>query len=118
MPAAHRAHAEWSPSRLINWAKRIGPATGQLVSDILHTRRHPEQGYRTCLGILRLGKRYTPERLEAACARALLVGIRRVRQVEGILKAGLDRLPSDGMPTSGAMPAIEHDNVRGPDYCH
>lgn len=118
MPAAHRAHAEWSPSRLIAWAERIGPATGQLITDILHTRRHPEQGYRTCLGILRLGKRYTGPRLEAACARALLVGIRRVRQVEGILKAGLDRLPGDGMPAPQPMPAIQHDNVRGPDYYH
>ncbi|MCB9530074.1 MAG: IS21 family transposase [Myxococcales bacterium] len=118
MPAAHRAHAGWTPSRLINWAGTIGPATAELITDILHTRRHPEQGYRTCLGVLRLAKRYTPPRLEAACQRALAVGLRRVRQLEGILKAGLDRLPTDGMPAATSAPAIEHDNVRGPDYYH
>jgi len=118
MPAAHRAHADWSPTRLINWARSIGPATGQLISDVLHTRRHPEQGYRTCLGILRLAKRYTKPRLEAACARALLIGIRRVRQVEGILKAGLDQMGDAGMAAPEPMPVIKHDNIRGSDYYH
>ena len=116
MPASHRAHAKWTPSRLITWAGRIGPATGALVTDILQTRRHPEQGYRTCLGILRLGKRYTEARLEAACARALRVGLRRVRQVEAILRHGHDRLEAGVQPASPDMPAIEHDNVRGPEY--
>ncbi|MCA9629126.1 MAG: IS21 family transposase [Myxococcales bacterium] len=118
MPAAHRAHADWSPTRLIRWAQRIGPACGQLISDILHARKHPEQGYRTCLGVLRLAKRYGEERLEAACARALLVGIRRVRQVEGILRHGHDRLGTAGLEAATDTPAIEHDNVRGPDYYH
>ena len=118
MPAAHRAHAKWSPSRLINWARSIGPATGQLISDVLHTRRHPEQGYRTCLGILRLAKRYTKPRLEAACARALLIRVRRVRQIEGILKAGLDQMGGAGMPAPEPMPVIKHDNIRGSDYYH
>jgi len=117
MPRAHREHADWSPSRLIRWGEKIGPATGALISDILHTRRHPEQGYRRCLGILRLEKRYGKERLEAACARAMLVGIRRVRQVEGILRQGLDRLGSEGLASDDSQP-IDHDNVRGPDYYH
>ncbi len=118
MPAAHRAHADWSPSRLINWGKSIGPATGEFISEILHTRRHPEQGYRACLGTLRLAKRYGKPRLEAACARALLTNIRRVRQIEAILKSGADRLGSTGVTESPDAPAIEHDNVRGPGYYH
>lgn len=118
MPLAHRQHAEWSPSRLIRWGESIGPATGALITDILQTRRHPEQGYRRCLGILRLAKRYGKDRLEAACARAMLVGIRRVRQVEGMLRHGLDRLGTAGLTGDEAQPAIDHDNVRGPDYYH
>ena len=57
MPRAHRAHAEWTPSRLIAWAEQTGPATGRLVAGILERRPHPEQGYRACLGLMRLGRR-------------------------------------------------------------
>ena len=74
MPSAHRAHAEWSPSRLIGWANKVGTATGKLVAQILQSRPHPEQGYRPCLGIMQLGRRHGNVRLEAACARALALG--------------------------------------------
>ncbi|MGH7417779.1 MAG: IS21 family transposase, partial [Candidatus Rokuibacteriota bacterium] len=70
MPSSHRAHAEWTPSRLIRWAEKTGPATGRLVAGILESRPHPEQGYRACLGLMRLGRHYGPARLEAASARA------------------------------------------------
>ena len=70
MPSSHRAHAEWTPSRLIHWAEKTGPATGRVVAGILKSRPHPEQGYRACLGLMRLGKRYGADRLEAACERA------------------------------------------------
>ena len=66
MPHAHRAHAEWTPSRLIHWAEQTGPATGRFVAELLRRRPHPEQGYRACLGIMRLGRRYGADRLEAA----------------------------------------------------
>jgi transposase len=115
MPRAHRAHAEWSPTRLIRWATKIGPHTATLVAAILASRPHPEQGYRSCLGILRLAKRYGEERLEAACARAVAVQARSYKHVEGILKNGLDRLeplPSHAANTNGG----HHENVRGPDY--
>lgn len=115
MPAAHRQHAEWSPSRLIRWGRKIGPSCGQLVEQILHSRRHPEQGYRACLGILRLAKKYSPERLEAACARAVAFGLRRVRQIEAMLKSGYDRLELAGAP-SPEPPILEHENVRGAAY--
>jgi len=71
MSASHRSHLEWSPSRIINWAKTTGPRTGSLVAGILECRPHLEQGYRSCLGIMRLAKTYSPERFEAACTRAL-----------------------------------------------
>jgi transposase len=117
MPKSHRAHAEWSPSRLIHWASTIGPKTAELVQAILEERRHPEQGYRSCLGILRLSKRYGSERLEAACARAVAVRARSYRHVDSILKRGLDRI---AIPTSdGAPPApIDHENIRGDKYYH
>ena len=79
MPKAHRAHLEWSPTRLINWGATIGPQTAALVSAILESRRHPEQGYRSCLGLLRLSKQYRTARVEAACARALRAGARSYR---------------------------------------
>ncbi len=70
MPRAHRAHAEWTPSRLIGWADQTGPATGRLVAGILERRPHPEQGYRSCLGLMRLGRVHGLGRLDAACRRA------------------------------------------------
>jgi transposase len=70
MPKAHQRHLEWSPSRLITWGRTIGPDTAALVEAILADRPHPEQGYRSCLGLLRLGRRYGDVRLEQACTRA------------------------------------------------
>lgn len=114
-PAAHRRHLEWSPSRLIRWAESIGPHTAQLVQAVLDARPHPEQGYRSCLGILRLGKRFTPERLEAAAKRAVTVGAASYRSVQSILQQGLDRLPlPSDQDSPPALPA--HANVRGPEY--
>ncbi len=117
MPKSHRKHLEWTPSRLIQWAAKIGPCTKALVSAILEDRPHPEQGYRSCLGILRLARRYGADRLEVACQRALRVGARSYRQVESILKRGLDGSPQDDEP-SDAPPLASHDNVRGPGYYH
>ncbi|MFI5399384.1 MAG: IS21 family transposase [Candidatus Binatia bacterium] len=105
MPTAHQQHQEWSPSRLIQWGQSMGPRTAELVAAILADRPHPEQGYRSCLGILRLGRHYGRERLEAACARALAARARSYRHVETILKHGLDRLPpKTGTPPAAAPP--------------
>jgi transposase len=114
MPHAHRAHLEWSPSRLIRWGATVGPQTAALVEQILASRPHPEQGYRSCLGLLRLAKQYGPERVEAASTRAVAVGARSYRHVEAMLKHGLDRVPLD--PTESAPPRADHANVRGPAY--
>ena len=114
MPHAHRAHLEWSPSRLIRWGATVGPQTAALVEQILASRPHPEQGYRSCLGLLRLAKQYGPERVEAASGRAVAVGARSYRHVEAMLKHGLDRLPLD--TTASSSPRPGHANVRGPAY--
>jgi len=115
MPASHREHAEWSPSRLIRWATKMGPETATLVALILRDRPHPEQGYRSCLGIMRLGKQYGKERLEAASTRAVAVGARSYKHVAAILKNGIDRLP---MPdtTPENTNSVSHGNIRGSAY--
>ena len=117
MPASHQKHAEWTPTRILGWASTVGPMTAKLAEAILAERRHPEHGYRSCLGLFRLAKRYGHERVEAACARALVVGARSYRHVDSILKHGLDRAPAlDVERAEGAK--VDHENVRGPDYYH
>jgi transposase len=116
MPKSHRKHLEWTPTRLIHWGQSVGPKTRQLIEAILEHRPHPEQGYRSCLGILRLAKQYGNERLEAACDRAVLVRARSYRHVASILKNGLDRLPPPkSTPETPTLP-FTHENVRGGDY--
>jgi transposase len=117
MPKSHQKHMEWTPTRIVSWAATIGPATAKLADAILVERPHPEQGYRSCLGILRLSKRYGQERLEAACARAMTAGGRSYRHVESILKHGLDRIaPTE--ETKSTQTSLAHENVRGRDYYH
>jgi transposase len=114
MPKAHQQYLEWSPSRFIRWAAQIGPQTQNLVTLILENRPHPEQGYRSCLGFLRLGKVYSPERLEAACARALEMKAHSYKNVESILKNELDQQPLT--PCQTPLPLFEHANLRGKQY--
>ena len=114
MPERHRSHAEWTPERLVGWAAKSGPATAQMAQTILTRRQHPEQGFRSILGVMRLGKTFGDDRLEAACRRALSIGTCSYPSIESILKKGLDRkvLPEQitlSLPT-------DHDNVRGPGY--
>jgi len=114
MPKSHQKYLEWTPTRIINWASKNGPQTGQLVMGIMNSRRHPEQGFRACMGIMRLGKRYSPERLENACARAVFIRSYSYKSVESILKKGLDKVP---LKLEGAKAKIiEHPNIRGNKY--
>lgn len=113
-PASHQKYLEWTPSRIINWAQTSGPYTAELVSAIMAQRPHPEQGYRSCLGIMRLGKRYSTERLEAAAQRALALGAASYRSTKSILEKGLDRMPIEPPPAS--QPVADHPNVRGAAY--
>jgi transposase len=113
MPSSHRRYAEWTPERLKRRAGEIGPNTAMLVEVIMAARTHPEQGFRSSIGIIGLAKRHGPERLEAACARALEIGARSYTSVASILKNNLDRNRPDPA-TDG--PAIVHANIRGPRY--
>jgi transposase len=115
MPSSHQRYADWTPERLRRQAGAIGRHTAALVEIILRERAHPEQGFRACVGIVRLAKSYGRERLEAACGRAIEIGARSYSSVNSILKNDIDRrrpvMPADG-------PAIAHDNIRGPTYFH
>ena len=113
MSPAHRKYSEWSPNRFLRWAEKIGPHTAQLVEAVLASRRHPQQAYRSCLRILHLGKRYTDERLEAACRRALPSGIRSYKGIKNILDTKLDQLQPEE-PTTAAL--TTHANIRGQSY--
>ena len=117
MPAAHRAHLEWTPSKLVAWGATVGPSVAELMETILRTRPHPEHGYRACLGLMHLGKRYERERMLAACQRALQIGSTSYRSVNAILKNGLDKvpLPLDSDSMAKIVP-IQHANLRGAAY--
>jgi transposase len=117
MPKSHQRYLEWTPSRIISWAEQTGPETKNLVTSILQSRPHPEQGFRSCLGIMRLGKRYSPERLEAACARALLIKAYSFKSVASILKNGLDQ-QSLFLDQPENAPPLTHHNIRGKHYYH
>jgi transposase len=116
MPASHRSYAEWTPQRLIRWAEKTGPAAASVVQSILERRAHPQQGFRSALGIMRLGKSFGEERLEAACRRALTLGACSYKSIASILRQGLDRraLPEQQDLDLG----IEHANIRGSEYYH
>jgi transposase len=113
-PKSHQKYLGRTPSRLIEEAQQTGPCTGQLVEAILGAKRHPEQGFRSCLGILRLAKTYPAERMEAAARRCLRARAYNYQSMDSILKNQLDRLPVAGDPPAQA--ALEHDNIRGADY--
>lgn len=116
MPSAHRRHAEWTPTRLLREATAIGPSTAALVERILTTKPHPEQGFRACLGILRLVRGYGAERLEAACQRGMEIGARTYGSVQSILRNGLDRAYRPAPVPDG--PPVQHENIRGSGYYH
>lgn len=113
MPPAHQHYQEWSPERFTRWAQTIGPHTTQLVQALLASRQHPQQAYRSCLGLLSLATRYGAERLEAACRRALPAGIHSYKGVKNILDAKLDQVAPEE-PTPVAPTA--HENIRGHTY--
>ena len=119
MPKSHREYLEWTPSRIINWAGTIGESTANVVETILGRGVYPEQGYRSCMGILRLAKRYSNDRLESACKRAIVIRGYSYRSIESILKSGLDL---HQLSKAQPQPAVSHENIRGGGYftnnCH
>ena len=119
MPAAHQKYADESIADFEAWAVLIGPCTAALVHAMLTERRHPEHGFRSYRGIKSLTKRYSPDRIEAACERALVIGARTFTNVESILRHGLDKLPVPNLtPSEEEPPLLDHENIRGPDYYH
>lgn len=115
MPVRHREHSHWSPSRFIDWGASIGNATAQVVRSQLEDRPHPEHGYRACLGLKSLCKRYGASRLENACIRALSISSASYTSINSILKQGLDQQTQDLFDEEPKqMP--EHANVRGANY--
>lgn len=113
MPAAHRAHMEWTPQRLIHWGESIGPASAEAVTRLMAENRHPEHGNRACLGLLSLAKRYGKVRLEAACMLALQIGACQYRHVNDILKNNRDQ---SAPVVTGEWVSPEHAHLRGPGY--
>jgi transposase len=113
-PKSHRDYGAWPPSRIISWAASIGPSVGSVVERILADKPHPEQGYRSCMALIRTAKQYGHERTEAACKRALAIGAPTRKSVEAILKRGLDRAPLD--EPDAAPRIVVHENIRGGDY--
>jgi transposase len=114
MPKSHQAHLEWTPSRLIHWAETVGEATALVIATVLETKRHPEIGYRACLGIMRLGKTYSNDRLEAASKRALELGACSFQSLKSILKRSLDR--QTALPLEPERAGPRHENIRGAQY--
>ena len=108
-----RYYREWSHERIHREAGAIGHDTAALVEVILRSRPHPEQGFRSCIGILRLAQRYDAERLDGACARALALGTRSYSSVAAILKNAQERRPA-----APQQPSLLHENIRGPGYYH
>jgi transposase len=113
-PKSHQAHLEWTPSRMVHWAEQIGPHTAKLFAWILAEKPHPEMGYRSCLGIIRLAEEYSSTRMEAAADRAIRTGACRYKSVKSILKNSLDQQPLPELPPLPLPPS--HDNIRGAEY--
>lgn len=116
-PASHRAHLEWPPSRLIQWGQTIGPHTAALVEYVIRSKPHPEQGYRSALGILRLGDKHGKDRLERACERAFQISSPSYKTLKTMLAQRMESTPLREAATTGT----EHlgaANVRGPGYYH
>ena len=115
MPSSHRRYADWTPARMMVSARKIGSSAEALLSAVMTDRPHPEQGFRTCLGILALEKTYGSTRLEAACERGVTIKARSVSSIRSILKNGLDRAFLD---TDADDPPVQHGNIRGQGYFH
>ena len=115
MPRAHLEFAEWTPERFISWAAKTGPETARAIENVLSRRTYPEHGFRSCMGILSLGKRYSNERLEAACERALLIKGVNYKSIKSILENNLDKKP---LQRKLEPAPVDHENIRGTGYYH
>ena len=117
MPIGHQKQKQWTPERFESWARKFGQSTEQFVIQLIQAKKHPEQSYRACMGLLSLSKKFSDKRLEAACYRALATGVNRVNQVKAILDKGLDKQPLPEKQPD-LLSEIEHQNIRGNNYYH
>lgn len=119
-PASHRAHLQWTPSRLIDWGRTIGPHTAALVEHVIRSKPHPEQGYRSALGILRLARKHGEDRLERACDKALRIQSPSYKTVKTMLAQRMESAPLRGEadPAAGDSEHLGAENVRGRRYYH
>jgi transposase len=115
MPDHHRHYAEWSPGRFLNWAKTLGEDVLRMIRKILESRKHPEQAFKVCLGILNLVKKYDPERLNQACKRALSFEFYSYKAIKNILEKGLENEEQPALECPQA-PLSDHENIRGSQY--
>ena len=114
MPAEHRFYAEWSPERFCSWAKSIGEEVLQVIENVLKSRKHPEQAFRVCLGILSLAKKYGPHRFNKACGKANRFGTYSFKRIESMLKLGVEEEQQQELECVSSIPA--HENIRGSQY--
>lgn len=120
-PANHAAHAEWSPARIIAWGKTIGPQTAALIERVIADKPHPEQGYRSALGIIRLEKKFTKERLEKASEKALSIGSPSYKTLQSMLKRHMESVSAPQAPAvhnEQQLELLAKENIRGSGYYH
>lgn len=117
MPKSHQEYSQWNPQRLLSWAEKLGGYVVTWVKNELESKRHPQQSYRACLGLLSLSKHYPKERLNGACKRGLETGASRLKNIKAILKNGLDEQPVQ-QELSDVLTTVSHDNIRGKSYFH
>jgi transposase len=117
MPPHHRFVQGWSPDYFLGKGSLIGPQTTEVFRQIFARYKHPEQAYKSCLGVLALATHYTPERLEAASTRALHYQSPTYRTLKAILQQSLDQQPLTGASDQQALALpFTHEHVRGPEY--
>jgi integrase len=116
MPAKHSEYAKWTPEQMGQWAGEAGPSARQVAETLMTGRLHPQQGFNSVLGIIRLGEKYGKDQLERACARALYIKSISLKTVRTILSTGMDNIPIDHGKNPDIERPIDHENIRGPSY--
>ena len=115
MPESHKRHLQWTPSRILNWSRSTGPSCAKVAKTIMDNRPHPEQGFRSCLGIIRLAERYGKQRVEAACKRAITLNLASYKSIKNMLEANLDKSPLTEDETN-VLPSNQNSHIRGSNY--
>jgi transposase len=113
MPPQHRFYAQWSPERFTKWAQSIGDDVAEMIRIVLKSKKHPEQAFKSCMGILNLVKKYEPARVNKACGRALEFGFHSYKRIKSILDNGLEEEP---LAESKELTISSHENIRGSQY--